>query len=276
MDDFLNFFVTMPNWMKAAWVVIVLSFFWILEGNYKSVNLSYNKWKHAKSNLILLFFVMLINLVFGLITTGVFIWLENSNFGLLHLFQAPVWLKLVLSIMVLDLIAQYYVHYLLHKVHWMWRLHTVHHTDKNVDVTTGTRHHPFDFIIREIFALIGVIIMGMPISFYLFYRILTVAFTYFNHANIGIPDKVDRALSLVIVTPGMHKFHHHYKAPWTDSNYGNMLSIWDRIFGTFIYEDVNDIKYGLDICDFRDDEDLGQQLNMPFDKEIWRKYKKDR
>src|SRR5690606_6054802 len=85
------------------------------------------------------------------------------------LFEAPVWLKLLLSIMVLDLIAQYFVHYLLHKVKWMWRLHTVHHSDKNVDVTTGTRHHPFDFIIRETFALIAVVIMGMPIAFYLFY-----------------------------------------------------------------------------------------------------------
>ena len=268
MNSFLTFFETMPVWMKAGWVFFVLTIFWIFEGYYKLVFTKYNKWRHAKTNLILLAFVMLINVVFGIATVGIFLWLSDSNFGLLQLFDAPVWLKLLLSILVLDLIAQYFVHYLLHKVKWMWRLHTVHHSDKNVDVTTGTRHHPFDFIIRETFALIAVVIMGMPIAFYLFYRILSVLFTYFTHANISLPKKLDKALRYIIVTPNMHKFHHHYQMPWTDSNFGNMFSIWDRLFGTFVYGKTSDIKYGLDIADHRDDENILQQLKLPFDKSI--------
>ncbi len=225
----------MPVWMKAGWVFFVLFVFWILEGYYRLVFSKYNKWKHAKTNLILLAFVMIINALFGALTVGIFLWLGNTDFGLLHLFEAPVWVDLLLSLLVLDLIAQYFVHFLLHKVKWMWRLHMVHHSDKNVDVTTGTRHHPFDFIIRETFALIAVVIMGMPIAFYLFYRILSVLFTYFTHANISLPKKLDKALSYVFVTPNMHKFHHHFQMPWTDSNFGNMFSIWDRFFGTFVY-----------------------------------------
>jgi len=159
---------------------------------------------------------MLINLIFGIATAGIFLWLDNSNFGLLQLINAPVWLELLISLLVLDLIAQYFVHYLLHKVQWMWRLHIVHHSDKNVDVTTGTRHHPFDFMIRETFALIAIIILGMPIAFYLLYRILSVLFTYFTHANISLPKKFDKTLSLLFVTPNMHKFHHHFQTPWTD------------------------------------------------------------
>ena len=166
MDNFLNFFETMPIWMKAGWVFASLAFFWVLEGYYSLFSLKYKKWKHAKANLILLVFVMVINAVFGIATLGVFIWLQESQFGLLHLFEAPVWMELLLAIMVLDLIAQYTVHFLLHKVPAMWRLHIVHHSDKNVDATTGTRHHPIDFIIRESFALMAVIITGMPISFY--------------------------------------------------------------------------------------------------------------
>ena len=170
--------------------------------------------------------------------------------------------------MVLDLIAQYGVHYFLHKVTWMWRLHLVHHTDKNVDVTTGTRHHPLDFVLRELFALLAVVIMGMPISYYFFYRILSVLFTYWTHANLYLPFWLDKGLSYVIVTPNMHKFHHHFQLPWTDSNYGNMLSIWDRIFGTFVYDDPNKIVYGVDIADHTNDESLLVQLNIPFNKTV--------
>lgn len=268
MHSFLNFFETMPVWMKAGWVFFVLIIFWILEGYYKLVFTEYHKWRHAKTNLILLAFVMLINVIFGALTVGVFLWLDKTAFGLLQLFEAPVWVDLLLSLLVLDLIAQYFVHFLLHKVKWMWRLHIVHHSDKNVDVTTGTRHHPADFIIRETFALMAVIIMGMPIAFYLFYRILSVLFTYFTHANISLPKKLDKALSYVFVTPNMHKFHHHFQMPWTDSNFGNMFSIWDRIFGTFVYEDTSKIKYGLDIADHINDENVLHQLMLPFNKSI--------
>lgn len=258
----------MPIWMKAGWVLFCLGFFWILEGYYNLFELNYKKWGHAKVNIVLLLFVMLINAVFGIATVGIFVWLSDSGYGLLHIISGPVWLELLLSVLVLDLIAQYSVHYLLHKVKWMWRLHIVHHSDKNVDVTTGTRHHPIDFIIRECFALIAVIIMGMPISFYFFYRILSVLFTYFTHANISLPLRLDRALSYIIVTPNMHKFHHHHQLPWTDTNYGNMLSIWDHLFGTFIYEDPNRIHYGIDIADHTNDESVLVQMKIPFNKNV--------
>ncbi|SDE48689.1 sterol desaturase family protein [Ulvibacter litoralis] len=268
MDSFLAFFEEMPIWMKAGWVFVSLAFFWILEGYYKLVITPYNKWKHAKTNFGLLFFVMLINALFGIATVGIFVWLETTKFGLLHLVTVPTWLGLLLSILVLDFIAQFGVHYLLHKVKWMWRLHIVHHSDKNVDASTGTRHHPFDFLIRESFALLAVVVMGMPISYYFFYRILSVLFTYFTHANLQLPPKLDKALSYIIVTPVMHKFHHHYQLPWTDSNYGNMFSIWDHLFGTFVYDYVHKIQYGLDISDHLDADNFTQQLRIPFSKKV--------
>ncbi len=268
MTDFLQFFETMPIWMKAGWVFFVLAIFWIAEGYYSFIKEPYKKWKHAKTNLVLLLFVMIINTVYGIITIGVFNWLQTSQFGLLHLIDAPVWVELILSLLVLDFIAQYGVHYLLHKIPVLWRLHLVHHTDKMVDATTGTRHHPLDFILRESFALIAVIIMGMPISFYLFYRILSIAFTYFTHANISLPKSLDKALSYVIVTPDMHKFHHHNELPLTDTNFGNMFSIWDRLFGTFYYGNVNDIVYGVDIADHTNDQNIKVQLGMPFNKSV--------
>lgn len=268
MESFLHFFETMPVWMKAAWIFFVLSFFWIMEGYYSLFVLKYKKWTHAKTNLILLVLVMIINSLFGVATAGVFLWLGESNFGILNLFEADTWIKLLISIIILDFIAQYGVHYLLHKVKWMWRLHLVHHSDKNIDASSGTRHHPFDFIIREVFALIAVVITGMPISFYFVYRILSVLFTYFTHANIALPEWLDKGMSFLIVTPNMHKFHHHFELPWTDRNYGNMLSIWDRIFGTFVYGDLDKIQYGIDIANHTDDENIGVQLALPFNKNV--------
>ncbi|MCR9183481.1 MAG: sterol desaturase family protein [Flavobacteriaceae bacterium] len=267
MTSFLQFFEEMPIWMRLIWVVGVLAVFWVLEGYYALVKINYKKWKHAKVNFAFLLFTMLINVGFGALTLGVFYWIENAQFGLLHLVDWPVWVELLLALLVLDLIAQYGVHYLLHKVKWMWRLHIIHHSDTKVDVTTGTRHHPLDFVIRETFALIAVLIMGMPIAFYLVYRILSVFFTYFTHANINL-GKIDKIISYVFVTPNMHKFHHHWEMPWTDTNFGNMFSFWDRIFGTFVYDDTKKIRYGVDLVDDSTDEDILYQLQIPFDRRI--------
>jgi sterol desaturase/sphingolipid hydroxylase (fatty acid hydroxylase superfamily) len=85
---------------------------------------------------------------------------------------------------------------------------------------------------------------------------------------MALPLWIDKGLSYIIVSPNMHKFHHHYQLPWTDSNYGNMLSIWDRMFGTFMYGDPKEIQYGLDISDHIDDENIITQLKIPFDKTV--------
>ncbi len=271
MQSFLDFFEFMPVWMKFLWIVGVLSICWILEGYYAFNTLKYKKWKHAGTNFILLAFVMVINIGFGVITLGLFEWAQEKQIGLLFLVDWPIWVELIIALLILDLIAQYGVHYLLHKVKWMWKLHLVHHSDTKVDATTGTRHHPFDFIIRETFALFAVLIAGMPLAFYLFYRIVTIFFTYFTHANIKLPGKLDQVLSYIFVTPAMHKFHHHHQMPWTDTNFGNMFSIWDRLFGTFVYEDTASITYGLDLTDPEKDENIWYQLSLPFNKKI--KYK---
>lgn len=267
MDSILHFFENMQVWMRLLWVVAILIVFWILEGYYALVKINYKKWKHARVNFAFLLFTMLINVGFGVLTVGVFVWIDVTQFGLLQFVDWPVWVELLLAILILDFIAQYGVHYLLHKVKWMWRLHIVHHSDTKVDVTTGTRHHPIDFIIREIFALFAVLLMGMPIAFYLTYRILSVFFTYFTHANIQL-GKIDKLLSLVFVTPNMHKFHHHWVMPWTDSNFGNMFSFWDRLFGTFVYDDTTKIRYGVDLVDDSTDENLIYQLKIPFNRGI--------
>lgn len=268
MESFLLFFEEMPSWQKLIWITACLSFSWVLEGSYPLFNFNYKKWKHAGVNLIFLACSLTINVLFGLATVGVFNFISSNEIGVLHLIAIPIGMELLIAILFMDFVGQYSVHYLLHRIKWMWKFHMIHHSDTKVDATTGTRHHPGDYVLREVFALIAVIIIGAPFAFYVVYRIASVFFTYFSHANIDMPIGIDKVLSLVFVTPNMHKFHHHFERPWTDTNFGNMFSFWDRIFGTFVYDNPKKIVYGLDVLDGKLDEDVGYQFKVPFNKDI--------
>lgn len=268
LEKFIAFFEGMSNGQKFGWVLICLSLFWLVEFAIPLVSFGYKKWRHARTNLVLLVFTILINTIFGIATVGVFIWMDNQNFGLLNVIKLPIWLELLTSLMILDLVAQYIVHVLLHKYKFMWKLHLVHHSDTAIDVTTGTRLHPGDYVFREIFGLIAILVGGISFPFYIFYKITTVFFTYFSHANIQLPAVLDKTLSYVFVTPNMHKFHHHFERPWTNTNYGNIFSIWDRIFGTFVYDDTRKIRYGVDVLEDSTSDNLVYQLKVPFDRSI--------
>lgn len=268
MNSFISFFEQLPNHYKLLWIFACLGFTWLIEFGSPLIHLGYNKVKHASKNLIFLSTSIIINVLFGLITVSVFIWLDANSFGLLNLLDLNIWLELLIAVMALDFCAQWLAHYLLHRVKWMWKFHLVHHSDTHVDATTGTRHHPGDYLIREIFSIACIFIFGIPLAFYVFYRITTVFCTYLTHANIRLPKAMDRAMSLIFVSPDMHKFHHHFERPWTDSNFGNIFSIWDRIFGTFIYDDPKKIIYGVDVLDSSKSGDVIYQFKVPFDKTI--------
>lgn len=268
MEAFLEYFGTMPSWQKLLWIVTCLSFNFIVEAFAPLFNTGYKKWKHAGVNIFFLTSDLLINVLFGLATLGIVTWVATNNFGLLYLVDLPIIVELLIAVMALDLFAQYGMHYLLHKVPFLWKFHMIHHSDTNVDATTGTRHHPGDYVTREIAALAAIVIFGIPLAYYIFYRIITIFFSYFTHANIVVPEWLDRPMSYIFVTPNMHKFHHHFEMPWTDTNFGNVFSFWDRMFGTLVYDDPKKVKYGLDCLDDTRDMDIMYQLKVPFDQGI--------
>ncbi|MFT6749397.1 MAG: sterol desaturase/sphingolipid hydroxylase (fatty acid hydroxylase superfamily) [Flavobacterium sp.] len=268
MENFLNFFETMPSWQKLVWIFICISANWVVELIIPLVKFDYKKLKHAAVNMVFLAMDVGLNLIFGILSVGVFIWLSTNQFGVLNMVDLPIWVELLIAIAALDFSAQYLVHYLLHKVPFMWRFHMVHHSDTTVDATSATRHHPGDYAFREVFALIVIVLFGIPLAYYLFYRMATVFFTYFTHANFYMPKKLDKIISYVFVTPNMHKFHHHFEMPWTDTNFGNIFSIWDRMFGTLTYDDPKKVTFGLDLLDSTKDQDILYQLKIPFNKDI--------
>ena len=264
METLLLFFEQMPNSQKLMWVMACLAMSWLLEGSFPLVQLSYRKWRHAGANFVFLATTLIINAGFSALSVSATTWTSASSFGLLSFFETHVLVELAVALVLLDLTAQYWAHYLLHKIRWMWRMHVIHHSDTKVDATTGTRLHPGDFAVREVFALAALILTGAPLAFYVVYRVTTTFFTFLTHANISLPTRADAALSLLFVTPDMHKFHHHFERPWTDMNFGGILSIWDRMFGTFVYGDPREVSYGVDVADPALDEDVLHQFTLPF------------
>jgi len=268
MLELMQYFESMPTFHKLGWILVCLVVSWVLEGAIPLVFTDYNKRAHVTKNLFFLVTSLLVNLVFGLLTLGIILWSADHQLGLLNMIDVPLWIKLIVGVMMLDFLAQWVAHYMLHRVKWMWKLHLVHHSDTMVDATTGTRHHPGDYLVREVFSLVTVLIFGIPLGVFVLYRILTIFFTYITHANIKIHQDLDKAMSYVFISPAMHKFHHHFERPWTDTNFGNIFSFWDRIFGTFVYEDTSKIRYGVDVLPDDKANDIAYQLKVPFNKEV--------
>jgi sterol desaturase/sphingolipid hydroxylase (fatty acid hydroxylase superfamily) len=268
MQSFMNFWEHIASWQRMAILLGGMVFFWLIEGYYPLFRFSWKRYKHAGTNLIFLLTTIILNLLLGAITILVCKWVTEHKFGLLYLFQLPLWANILLGLFFMDFFGQYAPHYAMHKIRWMWKFHMIHHSDTKVDVTTGTRHHPGEWIFREFSTIIGVFLIGIPIGMYFLYRSVAAIFTHFNHANIRVPLWLDKPISWIFVSPNMHKVHHHFKRPYTDTNYANIFSLWDRIFGTFAYDDPKNLRYGLDILDGTPDESLLYQFRIPFDKTI--------
>jgi sterol desaturase/sphingolipid hydroxylase (fatty acid hydroxylase superfamily) len=124
--------------------------------------------------------------------------------------------------------------------------HVIHHTDQYVDTTSANRHHPGESVIRFVFTFLAIFIVGAPIWLIFIYQTLSLIMTQFNHANIRVPNWLDNVLVWVLCTPDMHRVHHHYRQPYSDTNYGNIFSFWDRIFGTYVSVNNEKLKYGVD------------------------------
>ena len=268
MEQIITYFETIPSWHRSLILVGGLTLFWFLEGTLPLFNFKYKKWKHALPNLFFTLTTIIINFGLAFLLLGTAQWVENTGFGIINWIpNLPLWAYALLGIMLLDFIGAYLAHYVEHKVKPLWMVHLVHHSDHNVDTTTANRHHPLESIIRFVFTLFGVLIVGAPIAIVFLYQSLSLVATQFTHANIKWPRKLDKAMSYVLVSPDMHKVHHHYRLPYTDSNYGNIFSIWDRLFGTFMTLDRETIVYGVDT--FPDEVANGQivaLLKQPFHK----------
>lgn len=191
------------------------------------------RWQRWPSNLgIVLLDTLVLRLVFPTAAVGVALAAEAQGAGLLPWLGLAGPAAVVLAILLLDLVI-YLQHRLFHAVPLLWRLHRMHHADLDVDVTTGLRFHPLEILVSMLIKLAAVVALGAPAVAVLLFEILLNATSLFNHANLHLPEGLDRVLRRVLVTPDMHRVHHSVVPQETNSNFGFNLAAWDRLFGTY-------------------------------------------
>ena len=266
MEAILNYFESIPSLHRSLILVCGLTFFWLLEGSFPLFKMKYHKWKHALPNLFFTATTIAINFVLAFLLLNSSDWVMANGFGILNwLPEMPLWSYAIAGLLLMDFFGAYVPHYIEHRVKPLWMIHLVHHSDQKVDTTTANRHHPLESVVRFVFTLIGVLVIGAPMGIVMLYQSMSLVATQFNHANISLPKKLDKWLSYVIVSPDMHKVHHHFVLPYTDSNYGNIFSIWDRLFGTFMTMDREKVVYGVDVFpDEKANEQIAALLAQPF------------
>jgi sterol desaturase/sphingolipid hydroxylase (fatty acid hydroxylase superfamily) len=185
------------------------------------------------SNLALVFLnSLLLRLVAPVGAAGVALFAESRGWGLLNAIDLPAWMKLVLSVLILDL-AVYLQHVTFHAVPLLWRLHMVHHADLDIDVTTGSRFHTFEILLSFGIKAVVILLIGAPAVGVVIFEVVLNGTSMFNHSNVRMPLVIDRWLRMLVVTPDMHRVHHSWHSRETNSNYGFNLPWWDHLFGTY-------------------------------------------
>jgi sterol desaturase/sphingolipid hydroxylase (fatty acid hydroxylase superfamily) len=266
MNTIISYFTTIPSSHRSLILVGGITLFWLIENAFPLFKFNYKKWNHAGINIFFTVTTVIINFLLAVILLQTANWSVSNNFGILQwLPELPLWIYTIIGLLLLDLIGAYLVHLIEHKTKFLWRFHLIHHTDTWIDTTSANRHHPGESILRFIFTTLGVLLVGTPMWMVFLYQTLSLVATQFNHANIALPKKLDHILSYFIVSPDMHKVHHHYKLPYTDSNYGNIFSVWDRLFGTYMSLPKENLVYGVDThMNPEENNRLGNLLKIPF------------
>lgn len=192
-------------------------------------------------------------------------WAKTGGWGLLNILDAPFWFAALATVFVRSL-AGYVFHIAEHKARLFWRIHRVHHCDTHLDVSTSLRSHPLELVLLLCVTVPLAVAAGFDPWILAAYEIVESMTNAFAHANLRLPEKIDRPLRLLFVTPNMHCLHHSAFQPETDSNYGQVFSFWDRLFGTYSaapHAGYDAMQIGLKEIDFEHASDIVWQMKLP-------------
>ncbi len=194
-------------------------------------------------------------------------WAERHRCGLLHLVALPPWARVLGAIVLLDAWL-YWWHRLNHRVPFLWRFHRVHHSDARMDVTTASRFHLGEVVLSHALRIPVILLLGARAWEMVLYETLLFAVVQFHHANIGLPEWLDRPLRCLVVTPAIHKVHHSRLRPETDSNYSSLCSVWDRLFRSLrLRAHPREIQFGLEAFDAPPHQTVPGLLKTPLEKD---------
>lgn len=207
---------------------------------------------------------VLVRLTVGGVAYATAVWAADQGIGLLHWQPLPPWAAAAVTLFVLDG-AIYLQHVLFHAVPLLWRLHRVHHADLDFDATTGVRFHPLEILLSLGYKAAVVVLLGAVPWAVIAFEVLLNATSVFNHGNVALPERLDRWLRWVMVTPDMHRVHHSTRVVETNSNFGFSFSWWDRLGGTYRAQPtLGHVGMEIGLSDYRTPLSLGRLLLLPF------------
>jgi len=210
---------------------------------------------------------LLLRLLFPAAAVGLAFSMSDLQWGLFNRVDLPYWLEVAAAVLLLDL-GIYVQHLAMHRVPLLWRLHRVHHADLDIDMTTGSRFHSIEILLSMLYKWLLILLLGPALFAVLVFEVLLNGMALFNHANVRLPAGVDRVLRVLLVTPDMHRVHHSILRRETDSNYGFNLSLWDRIFKTYVAQPAqghDGMTIGIpDFRNLRQVDGLPGMLALPF------------
>jgi sterol desaturase/sphingolipid hydroxylase (fatty acid hydroxylase superfamily) len=256
--------VVLTDQARLVILIGLCGLLWALELIIPLYPFRYSRVRHAMPNVALALMLVITNLSLSFSSAYLAGFSVRNGTGLFLFPGLPSGAQIIFGVLALDLFA-YFAHVLLHKSWLGWQFHRVHHSENTVDVTTAFRQHPGETVWRILWQLAAIVVFGIPLWVIVVYLILSGLNAELEHANIRLNSRVDRVLRLLVVTPNMHKVHHSREQRETDSNYSNIFSLWDRIFGTYTSAmDFRRLNYGLDGFDVKERQTLRALLKMPF------------
>lgn len=228
--------------------------------------LSLHRRRQIANVLLLVTDVLLARFLLPVAVVGSAVIAENRSWGLFHFISLNPIAEFCITLVLLDAVI-YGQHVVFHKIPLLWRIHRVHHTDPEVDVTTGFRFHPIEIILSLLLKMLVVVLLGAPAMAVLVFELILNLLSMFNHGNVRLPVVLDRKLRLFVVTPDMHRVHHSTEKIETNSNYGFCLPVWDRIFRTYRDQPaLGHMQMKIGLTEFRAEESISlwELLMQPF------------
>lgn len=193
---------------------------------------------------------------------------QSRGWGLFHWMNLQGWLERALAVIALDFVI-WAQHLASHHIPLVWRLHRVHHSDRDLDSSSALRFHPLEILLSMAVKLVAVLVLGVSVAAIILFEILLNATAMFNHANMALPGWLDRPLRYLMVTPDMHRIHHSVIRAEHDRNFGFCLSLWDRLFGTYkVQPDAGQLGMTIGLEPWQDDRPtrLSWALRLPFER----------
>lgn len=231
---------------QVLFYALVITSLWVAECAIGSIKPK-TKLSHTFLNAGFIFTALPLQLLLTIFIILIMKWANIHHWGLINYIphHSNKWIYYISLFLLLDL-GEYVYHVIMHKIDVLWKFHLVHHSDLKVDVSTTVREHPGETCIRTCFLMLWVFLFGPGIVVLMIRQVFQSFFNVLAHTEFRLPHKLHVVLGSVFITPNLHHVHHHYQLPYTDCNYGDVLSIWDRLFGTYQELPENEVHFGID------------------------------